>query len=263
MPKQLTEKIHKMEKLADSIYRMEIESEFISQSCVPGQFVNIKCSEGINALLRRPISICDVDRAKKLLTIVFQVKGIGTEYLSQKTAGMEVDLIAPLGKGFQLPDENQRIAVIGGGIGTFPLLNLLKESKCKLKDAYLGFRNKSLVVLKEEFENSCNQLSISTDDGSFGNHGLVVSPLIERLQKGEQYDLLFACGPMPMIKGVVDVANRFNIKCQISLEQRMGCGIGACLVCACKTKDGDNWDYSHVCKDGPVFWSDEVILEPV
>lgn len=261
MSKLINEKIHKIEKMADGIYRMDIKSESISQTCVPGQFVNIKCSEGINALLRRPISICDVDRDNKITSIVFQVKGIGTEYLSQKVAGMEVDLIGPLGKGFQLPKETQKIAVIGGGIGTFPLLQLLKESKCQMKNAYLGFRNKSLVVLKDEFENACESLSISTDDGSFGHHGLVVKPLIDKIEKGEKYDMLYACGPMPMIKGVIDIANKYNIKCQVSLEQRMGCGIGACLVCACKTKEGDSWDYSHVCKDGPVFWSDEVVLE--
>lgn len=257
--KILNEEIKSITKLAPDIYKMTIISPYTAQNAHPGQFVNVKCSEGLNALLRRPISICDIDKENSLLDIVFQIKGIGTEYLAQKQLGTKVDILAPLGKPFCVSDEYKNIAVIGGGIGIFPLLYLLKEYKSAHKSAYLGFRNKEFIVLRDEFEKACDSLKISTDDGSAGHNGLVTEPFEEDLKAGK-FDIVFACGPTPMIKKVVDIANQYGVKCQVSLEQRMGCGIGACLVCACKTRLGDEWEYSHVCKDGPVFWSSEVIL---
>ncbi len=260
MSKILNEKVQSVEKLAEGIYKMTIESPYVSQNAKPGQFVNIKCSEGINALLRRPISICSVDRKQNTFTIVFQLKGVGTELLSQKKKGDTVDFIGPLGKEFELSEAYQKIAVVGGGIGIFPLLNILKEKECRLKNAFIGFRSLDYMVLKENFEKYSSALHISTDDGSYGYKGLVTDLLENDIQKNN-YDVIYTCGPMPMIKKVVEIANKYNIKCQVSMEQRMGCGIGACLVCACKTKLGDEWEYSHVCKDGPVFWSDEVIFD--
>ncbi|HOM03024.1 MAG TPA: dihydroorotate dehydrogenase electron transfer subunit [Acetivibrio sp.] len=260
MSKVLKEKIESIEKIAKSIYKMTVKSEYISENARPGQFVNVKCCEGLNALLRRPISICSVDRERGTFDIVFQIKGIGTEYLSQKQAGSEVDLIGPLGKPFHVSDQYKRIAVVGGGIGIFPLLYLLKEMKDADKSAFLGFRSSDYVVLTDEFEAAADKLSISTDDGSVGYKGLVTDLLDKDIaEKG--FDIIYTCGPLPMIRKVKDMAQKAGIKCQVSLEQRMGCGIGACLVCACKTGKPDNWEYSHVCKDGPVFWSDEVILD--
>lgn len=260
MSRVLMEKIEGIEKIAKSIYKMTVKSKDISMNARPGQFVNVKCSEGINALLRRPISICNVDRDRETFDIVFQIKGIGTEYLSQKKVGSEVDLIGPLGKPFNISDQYKRIAVVGGGIGTFPLLYLLKEMKEADKSAFLGFRNSDYVVLTDEFDAASNSLSIATDDGSTGYKGLVTD-LLEKELHEKGYDIIYTCGPLPMIRKVVDIANKEGVKCQVSLEQRMGCGIGACLVCACKTGKPDDWEYSHVCKDGPVFWSDEVIFD--
>lgn len=260
MSKVLMEKIESLEQIAGSIYKMTIKSEYIANNSFPGQFVNVKCSEGINALLRRPISICNIDRDNGTFDIVFQIKGIGTEYLSQKRVGSEVDLIGPLGKGFDISSEYKSIVVVGGGIGTFPLLFLLNQVKGIEKSAFLGFRNKDFVVLTDQFKSSSDRLFISTDDGSEGYKG-IITDLLEKDLKEKSPDIIYTCGPMPMIKKVVDIARKNNIKCQVSLEQRMGCGIGACLVCACKTVSGDEWKYSHVCKDGPVFWSDEVIFD--
>ncbi|MDQ2085243.1 dihydroorotate dehydrogenase electron transfer subunit [Herbivorax sp. ANBcel31] len=260
MSRILSEKVESVEKLSRSIYKMTINSEYIVERAYPGQFVNIKCCDGINALLRRPISICNVDKEKKCIDIVFQVKGIGTEYLSKKTLGDKVDLIGPLGNPFTILKEVKNVAVVGGGIGVFPLLYLLSEIKAAKKSAFLGFRNKDFVVLKDEFEKNSDKLFISTDDGSEGSKGLITVPLEEQL-KSSKFDIIYTCGPTPMIKKVVDIAKENEIKCQVSLEQRMGCGIGACLVCACKTKSDDGWKYSHVCKDGPVFWSNEVIFD--
>ena len=261
MSKVLKEEIVEIKKIAPAIFKMTLKSDFVSDNAVPGQFVNVKCSEGINALLRRPISICSVDKASRTFDICFQIKGIGTEYLSQKKTGDVVDIIGPLGNPFDVSEKYGKIAVVGGGIGVFPLLHVLKESKKAVKSTYLGFRNKDFVVLEDHFKSVSDMLSISTDDGSYGLKGLVIEPLEADLKKGK-FDIIYACGPTPMIKGVVDIAKKNGIRCQVSLEQRMGCGIGACLVCACKTKadNPEGWEYSHVCKDGPVFWSDEVVF---
>lgn len=260
MSKLLNEKIVDMQSLAAGIFKMTIHSDYIANHAVPGQFVNVKCGDGLNALLRRPISICNVNREEGTLDIVFQIKGVGTELLSQKLPGSEVDLIGPLGNPFLLPEDSRSIAVVGGGIGVFPLLFLLKESKAVQKAAFLGYRSKEWVVLEEDFRKASGILSISTDDGSYGKKGLVTDPLEEYL-KTQAPDILYTCGPTPMIKKVMSLSQAYGIRCQVSLEQRMGCGIGACLVCACKTKHGDAWEYSHVCKDGPVFWAEDVILE--
>lgn len=260
MSKVLNEEILKMEKLAPSIYKMTISSEYVAQNAKPGQFVNVKCSEGINALLRRPISICDVDREKNAFDIVFQIKGIGTEYLAQKPVGSKVDIIAPLGNPFQVSPQYKRVAVVGGGIGVFPLLYLLKQYKEADRSAFLGFRNREFAVLTNEFENAAQKLQVSSDDGSIGHKGLITDLLQKDLEKGS-FDIIFTCGPTPMIRKVAQMAEDYNVKCQVSLEQRMGCGIGACLVCACKTRLGEDWEYSHVCKDGPVFWSEEIVFE--
>lgn len=260
MPKVLTEKIVDVKQLSPVIYKMKIQSEYISQNARPGQFVNVKCSEGINALLRRPISICDVDADCGTLDIVFQVKGIGTEYLSKKQPGELVDIIAPLGKGFDLSAQYGKIAVVGGGIGVFPLLYLLKNSPAAKKLSFLGFRSEEYAVMEKEFGLVSDELDIYTDDGSRGTKGLVLDGLKDYLKR-DRVDIIYTCGPTPMIKKVVETADEYGILCQVSLEQRMGCGIGACLVCACKTKLGDEWEYSHVCKDGPVFWSGEVVFD--
>ncbi len=260
MPRVLKEKIIQMSQLSSVIHKMTIQSEYIAQNASAGQFVNVKCSEGIQALLRRPISICSVDKDRNTVDIVFQVKGIGTEVLSRKQPGDAVDLIAPLGKGFEISKENKKIAVVGGGIGIFPLLYILKEQQNVERTAFLGFRSKDYAVMTDAFENASDKLYITTDDGSVGQKGLVVDQLEEYL-KENKVDVIYTCGPFPMLKSVVEIADRHNTPCQVSMEQRMGCGIGACLVCACKTRLGDEWEYSHVCKDGPVFWSHEVVLD--
>lgn len=260
MSRILNEKVKQIQMLAPGIFKMTLFSDYVSENAKPGQFVNVKCGDGINALLRRPISICSVSRAAGTFDMVFQLKGIGTEILSKKRPGDLVDIIAPLGNPFAIPSADSKIAVVGGGIGIFPLLFLLKEYKASYKKAFLGFRSKEFVVLEEEFSSHTGELLIATDDGSKGSKGLVTELLQKDLAKGG-HDLIYTCGPMPMIKRVAGLASNAAIRCQVSMEQRMGCGIGACLVCACKTRLGDEWEYSHVCKDGPVYWAEDVIFE--
>jgi len=258
MSRLLRETITGVENAAKGIYRMTVASEYISANAVPGQFVNIKCCDGIQALLRRPVSICSVDRAKGEIDLYFQVKGAGTEILARKKSGELLDIIGPLGKGFDLDIGHRRIAVVGGGIGIFPLLFLLNESKAVVKRVYLGFRSSEHVLLVEEFRQRSSSLETATDDGSFGKKGFVTD-LLERDILSEEFDMIYACGPYPMLRKVSEIAEKYGVRCQVSLEQRMGCGFGACLTCACKTNAEDGTHhYVRVCSDGPVFYSDEV-----
>ena len=260
MPKVLKERLLKTERINKDIYKFTIASEYISENARAGQFVNIKCCEGVNALLRRPISICRVDRKENSFDVIFQVKGNGTELLSNKQAGDEIDLIAPLGNGFDLNEDYKNVLVVGGGIGVFPLLGLLEESTTSKKTAVLGFRNKDFVVLENEFKKASNELVLTTDDGSYGKKGFVTE-YTEKALLSDKIDMIYACGPTPMLKAIKQLAQKYSVPCQVSMEERMGCGIGACLVCACKTKYGDEWEYSHVCSDGPVFNATEIMFE--
>lgn len=264
----LKEEIVYNRELVPDIYKLVFKSEYISKNAKAGQFINIKCCDGLNAILRRPVSISSVDVDKKTVTIFYQRKGIGTSYLSQKRTGDILDLIGPLGTSFNLSGKFKNIAVVGGGIGIFPLLFLLEQTTASHKTAYIGFKNKNYAVLVDEFKRNSHELLISTEDGSLGYKGFVTDLLAERTEQnkkaeqnrinGKKYDIIYTCGPEPMMKKVVELAVGSGVKSQISLEQRMGCGIGACLACACKIKVGNDWQYKRVCKDGPVFWGEEV-----
>jgi len=261
MSKLLREVIIGVEKAAKGIYRMTVASAHISSNAVPGQFVNIKCCDGTQALLRRPVSICSVDRAEGKFDLYFQVKGTGTEMLARKKSGEFLDIIGPLGNGFDLDIAHRRIAVVGGGIGIFPLLFLLNESKAVVKRSYLGFRSSEQILLLEEFRQRSTSLETATEDGSFGTKGFVTD-LLERDILSEEFDMIYACGPYPMLRKVSEIAEKHGIRCQVSMEQRMGCGFGACLTCACKTYADDGTShYVRVCSDGPVFNSKEVVFE--
>lgn len=261
--KMLREKIKKIYRLADGIIGFSVESEYISKNAGPGQFVNIKCGESDNPLLRRPISIMGVDPKAGTFDFVIQVKGIGTEILANMKEGDMLDFIGPLGNTFTAEEEYKKIAVVGGGIGIFPLLFLIESIKGsgKTVDAYLGFRGKENVILENEFRSASNELFISTNDGCYGCKGLVTDMLSDNV-KTAGYDIIYTCGPMPMIKAVSRIAKDYGIPCQVSMEERMGCGFGACLVCACKAKMDDGTEnYLHVCKEGPVFWADKMVFE--
>lgn len=240
----------KNEEIASGIFDMVVENKELSPLAKPGQFAHILVP---GKTLRRPISICDAD--KSCLRLVYQVKGEGTEILSKIKVGETLDIIAPLGKGFDIK-EDKKYCFIGGGIGVPPMLY---ASKKKDKPVVItGFRNKDLVILQSDFRKDNCQLYLTTDDGTAGEKAFVTDVLKEKLS---EIDEVCACGPMPMLKAIADICNEADIPCQVSLEERMGCGIGACLVCACEVKkaDGSN-DYVHVCKDGPVFDSKEVVF---
>lgn len=233
------------QELASGIFSFIVAAGELANLAKPGQFANFLVP---GKTLRRPISICDVDQQKKTLRFVFEIRGEGTEQLSQYKVGESFDLLAPLGNGFQLEDTSRKALFVGGGIGVPPLLNPAKQFGANAT-VVLGFRNASAMILKEDFEQAGCRVIIATDDGSYGYHGLVTQCLDDI-----EADVIFACGPTPMLKAVAAVAQERQVPCQVSLEERMACGIGACLGCACKTKREDGSEtYSHVCKDGPVF----------
>lgn len=253
------------EQLKDDIFKFSIESEEMSKLAKPGQFLEIKVFKGVEPLLRRPISIFNVDEDNNLIEFIFQVKGKGTKILSDVEVGQEIDIIGPIGNGMFDIKEYENVAIIGGGIGVFPLYELakrLKQAKSKTVNTYLGFRNKDFVVLENEFEKVSSSLVITTDDGSYKEHGFAINKLKEDIENGEKngnsLDIIFACGPLPMLKAVQQLAIEKNIPCQLSLEEKMACGLGVCLGCAVKLAEAEELQYKHVCKDGPVFWANEV-----
>lgn len=240
----------KNEEIASGIFDLWVENPTLSSIAKPGQFAHILVP---GKTLRRPISICDAD--KSCLRLVYQVKGEGTEILSQIKEGEYLDIIAPLGNGFDIK-EDKRYCFIGGGIGVPPMLY---ASKMKEKPVVItGFRSKDLVILQSDFRKDNCELYLTTDDGTAGEKAFVTDVLKRKLN---DIDEVCACGPAPMLKAIAEICNDADVPCQISLEERMGCGIGACLVCACAVKRNDGTeDYVHVCKDGPVFDSKEVIF---
>ncbi|MDI9481875.1 MAG: dihydroorotate dehydrogenase electron transfer subunit [Bacillota bacterium] len=254
------ERIVKTETLAKDIHLIRIRSEQITGKAVPGQFVNVRCSNGLDAYLRRPISICSVCPTDKTFDIVYMKRGKGTSLLCGFCEGDMIDVIGPLGSGFTMPSAGEKIAVVGGGIGIFPLLYLLESCNGVNKTAFLGFRSKDAVVMKDAFEYASNKLVVATDDGTFGVKGFVTKPFFDWLNVNRP-DRVYTCGPLPMIKSVAEHCVKKKIFCEVSMEQRMGCGIGACLVCSCKVKEGPDFDYARVCKDGPVFPAEKLIFE--
>ena len=234
-------------ELSPGIFDFTVSCPELAALAAPGQFAQILVP---GHTLRRPISICSIGR--ETLRFVFQVRGEGTEKLSRYRPGDDIDILAPLGKGFPI-DPNKRTLLVGGGIGVPPLLGVA-EALGGNAVAVLGFRNRDLVILEEDFKNTGAKVLIATDDGSYGYHGLVTD-----LAAGEDFQVLMACGPGPMLRGAGALAGERGVPGYLSLEQRMACGVGACLGCAVALTDGEGREYfGHVCKDGPVFPMDRL-----
>ena len=229
-------------------YSFTLEAEGMTPEG-PDQFVHVKC--GHSRLLRRPISICDWE--ENLLRIVFEVRGEGTEWLSRRKAGDRLDVLGPLGRGFRM-DREGRYLLVGGGIGVPPMLGCAKWT-AERSTAVLGFRSADRAMLSEDFQKSCKEIFLCSDDGSIGRHGFVDAQVRDILEKDKDFTAVLACGPKPMLKNVAAVAAGFGVPCQVSMEERMACGVGACLGCAIQMADGT---MKHVCKDGPVFDAGEV-----
>ena len=249
-------KIISQEQIGTGIFSMWLEAGEIAEAACPGQFVSLY-SRDKSRMLPRPISICEIGREEKKLRLVYRVAGKGTEEFSGLKAGDEIEVMGPLGNGFPLQEaEGKKIFLIGGGIGIPPMLETAKELNAD-KTAVLGYRDE--LFLKDEFEKYAD-VYVATEDGSAGTRGNVLDAIRENALKA---DVIFACGPTPMLRALKSYAEENNITCWISMEERMACGIGACLACVCKSKDIDSHSQVHnkrVCKDGPVFLSTEVEL---
>ncbi len=238
--------------IARGVFDLTVDCPEIAALAEPGQFAQV-AADGF--FLRRPISICDIDKQNGTIRLVFEVRGKGTEKLSDLQKGGLIDIIAPLGHGFTVLDGKKAVCV-GGGIGTPPMLGIAKKYGGNA-EVISGFRTAGIAILQEDFAAAGCKTTLCTDDGTAGVHGFVTSPLEERL-KTDKPDIVYACGPMPMLKGIANLCKQYGVQCEVSLEQRMACGVGACLVCVCRTVKNGEQLLSHVCKDGPVFDGEEV-----
>ena len=240
-------------EIASGIFSLWLQTEQIAKGAVPGQFVSVYSSDGSH-MLPRPISICEINAEEGKLRLVYRVVGEGTAEFSGRKAGDKLEILGPLGNGFPL--KGKKPLLMGGGIGVPPILELAKQMQCEKKQIVVGYRN-AQTFLKEEFE-AAGELYISTEDGSVGTKGNVMDAIREQKLKA---DIIYACGPTPMLRANKQYAEENGIECYISLEERMACGIGACLACVCKSKEKDahsNVNNKRICKDGPVFLSTEV-----
>lgn len=229
--------------LTTSVYRMVLSGD-TSAITAPGQFVNIRL-EGM--FLRRPISVCDYD--EKSLTIVYKVVGHGTEAMAAMAPGGQLDILTGLGNGYDLSLSGKKPMLLGGGVGVPPLYNLAKKLLAQGKEVtvILGFNTKDEVFYEEEFERLGAKTLICTADGSYGMKGFATTPLEDL-----DYTYFYTCGPEPMLKAVHKATTTSG---QMSFEERMGCGFGACMGCSCRTKYGSK----RICKDGPVLQREEIV----
>ncbi len=233
------------EKIAQSIYKMRLSGD-TSAIKKAGQFVNIKLD---GFFLRRPISVCDYT-AEELL-IIYKVVGKGTEKMSAMEKGEQLDILTGLGNGYDLTVKTEKPVLIGGGVGVPPLYKLSKELKNQGKrvSVILGFNSEKEIFFEEEFMEIADRVLICTADGSYGIKGFVTDAV-----KDIDFDYFFTCGPEPMFKALESTIDK-GISGQMSFEQRMGCGFGACMGCSCKTLTGNK----RICREGPVLFREEII----
>lgn len=249
-------KIVNKQTLAKDIYSFTVLCPEVAELASCGQFVHILVP---GFTLRRPISICGIDREKGTIRFVFVVKGHGTEAMARLKEGDMIDMIAPLGNGFSVSDapEGKRAIVVGGGIGVPPML---ETAKClKRPTAVLGFRSFGNIILADEFDKVCENVIICTDDGSVGEKAVVTAPLARELEKGD-VGAVYACGPVRMLQAVAETTIKYGVFCEVSLEERMGCGVGACVGCVAQINRNGQEKLLRVCKDGPVFNAKEVLF---
>ena len=244
--------IIKNEKIAENICAVTF---LLDEDCKVrcGQFGNI--AVGGTHLLRRPIAICKVE--ERQVTFCYQIKGDGTKRLQKMQTGEKCNVLMPLGNGFFVEENEKKVALIGGGVGVFPLISVLREyGASKEISAYIGYRNQNAVCGVEEFEKAHKFVGV-TDDGSYGEKMNAVQAFEKALKAGNRPDVVLACGPTPMLRALKSLVEKEDLNCFVSLEERMGCGFGACVVCVCDLTNGKK---ARVCKDGPVFNANEVTL---
>lgn len=252
--KKTTAKVVSQKEIAPQIFDLWLETE-LALDAHPGQFIAVY-PKSADTLLPRPISICEVDRVQSRMRLVYRIAGKGTKEFSAWETGDEVSVLGVLGNGFPLEKaQGKKVFLMGGGIGIPPMLQLAKELQAK-KQIILGYRDRDLFLAEELKQNGT--VYIATEDGSAGCLGNVMDAVREN---GLQAEVIMACGPMPMLRAIKKYAAENGIEAYLSLEERMACGVGACLGCVCKTKEVDHHSHVHnarICTDGPVFEAKEV-----
>ena len=244
-------------EVASGIYEMKLSTDRVDD-ILGGQFVNIKLPT-TDTLLRRPFCICDFDSSDNTFVICYAVVGKGTETLSQVKTGEILKATLPLGNGWDPRGKYSKIMLVGGGMGSAVLPAVARRSEGVDCVCYLGFADKSKVVLEDRLRGLCSEVVVATDNGSYGRKGFVTDVVAEDIIKSG-VEAVFCCGPEVMYKALKRALAKVDIPVYISLEQRMGCGIGACLVCNCMIERDGKRGYYRVCKDGPVFELSEVVL---
>lgn len=249
-------KILENSAITNNIYNLILETE-TTQKAHAGQFAAIYTGNAA-CLLPRPLSICEINRQNNTLRIIYRIEGQGTKEIAAAKTGQFLRILSPLGNGFTIDAALNNFAIVGGGIGTPPMLELAKSIRQAQPDAvisvYLGFRNAEQVILQDDFNKYANSVHISTDDGSFGEKGNILT-----MMEGTVFDAIYGCGPKVMIKHLANLAEKVSTPCYVSLEERMACCIGACLGCVTKIKKEGSAYYEKVCAAGPVFDAKELI----
>ncbi len=252
--KKVTATVVSQKEIAEQIYDLWLETD-LAKDAKPGQFVAVYPQDA-STLLPRPISICEADKEKGRLRLVYRIAGKGTKEFASYQPGDKVSILGVLGNGFPLEKaEGKKVFLMGGGIGIPPMLQLAKEINAQ-KQIVVGYRNQDLFLQDDLSRNG--EVYIATEDGSVGSKGNVMDAIREN---GLQADVIMACGPMPMLRAIKKYAEENGIEAYISLEERMACGVGACLGCVCKTKEVDHHSHvnnARICTDGPVFEAKEV-----
>ena len=252
LPEKIIEdsRIILQQELADHVFRMVVEAPNIAARAKAGQFVQLRITSG-SFLLRRPVGIAEADAEKGTAAFIYRVVGKGTKAMSELKAGDRINILGPLGHGFDT--KAQKPLIIGGGMGLSPLL-FYADAVNGQADVLMGGKTECELFWRKLFAPKAQEIFCTTDDGSLGAKGFPTMLLPELLVQ-KSYDLIAVCGPEVMMKGIARIAKEHGIRCQVSLEKRMGCGLGACLSCSIDTTDGRR---RKVCKDGPVFDAEEV-----
>ncbi|MFH1009374.1 MAG: dihydroorotate dehydrogenase electron transfer subunit [Candidatus Latescibacterota bacterium] len=255
------------EQIAPDTFLLRIGSPHISMEARPGQFLHLRIREGADPLLRRPFSIHRVDLDCGEVQVVYQVVGHGTDLLSQKQTGESLDVLGPLGHGFEVPEEGGGVLLVAGGIGIAPLIFLAETSlQGRPVTALVGARSQSGILFLDGLRSWGATVHVATDDGSFGHRGLVTDLLRGALlaaRRPSETPAVYACGPLAMLRSVAELCHTRGAPCQISMESHMACGVGACLGCAVKVRSSapPGYAYKRVCKEGPVFDAEEVVFD--
>ncbi|MBM3707501.1 MAG: dihydroorotate dehydrogenase electron transfer subunit [Actinobacteria bacterium] len=263
--KILTGEIIENKKYGENLFKIEVFSPYICRNAAPGQFINVRCNSGVvfDPLLRRPFSIYEIDKNFNVFSILYIVRGKGTNYLAGLKKGDILSFIGPLGQSFKADKSYNNYLIVGGGIGVAPLCLIAKKIIEEGKKVFFiaGFKDAVFYIWERDIIKILRDYKIFTEDGSFGEKGLPTDYIKDNLQNFLDNKLV-CCGPREMLVSLQEIAKRNKISADVLMEERMACGIGVCMGCAVKicSQDG-NIEYKKVCSDGPIFNLMEVVFD--